>query len=87
MSGSTNGILDVNDDITRNINAQTLFNVNERRARQGLVDQRLRWQPGPGQKSTVDGVGGQQLPRSEFRLDQQHADASRAARSSRSAGW
>ena len=36
------------------------------------------------QKSTVDGVRGHQLPRSEFRLDQQRADTSRAARSSRS---
>ena len=63
------------DDITRNLNAQTLFNVNEPSssqravARAGCVGNAIQ-----DNKSTVDGVGRRQLPRSELRLDQQHAE-------------
>ena len=84
MAGSSKGILDINNDITRNLNAQTLFNVNERADRQGSVAQRLRWKLRA--RSEVDGRRRRrhQLPRSEFRLDQQHADQVETAPSSRS---
>ena len=82
-----NGILDINDDITRNINAQTLFNVNDHELGKGLSISGLVGNP--IHRSEVDRRRrrGHQLPRSEFRLDQQHVDTSRTARSSRSAAW
>jgi len=58
MSGSTKGILDVNDDITRNLNAQTLFNVNERQLFKGIGISGLVGNSFLDQKSTVDGAEG-----------------------------
>ena len=66
----------LNDDITRNINSQTLLQLQRHAARQEPVDQRLRRQRDP--RPEVDGRRrrGHQLPRSELRLDQQHAERS-----------
>jgi TonB-linked SusC/RagA family outer membrane protein len=58
MSGSSNGILDINDDITRNINAQTLFNVNSRELGKGFSISGLVGNSILDQKSTVDGSEG-----------------------------
>jgi TonB-linked SusC/RagA family outer membrane protein len=60
--GSTyNGILDVNDDVTRNINVQTIFNVNERPVWRGLSLSGLVGNGILDQKSTVDGSEGTQF--------------------------
>jgi hypothetical protein len=58
MSGSSNGILDVNDDVTRNINAQTLFQVNERAIAKGLSLSGMVGNAVLDQKSTVNGSEG-----------------------------
>jgi TonB-linked SusC/RagA family outer membrane protein len=58
MAGSTRGIMDVNDDITRNLNAQTLFHVNERAVGKGLSLSGLVGNSILDQKSTVDGAEG-----------------------------
>jgi TonB-linked SusC/RagA family outer membrane protein len=58
MGNSSNGILDVNDDITRNINAQTLFHVNDRPIWKGLSLSGLVGNSVLDQKSTVDGAEG-----------------------------
>jgi TonB-linked SusC/RagA family outer membrane protein len=55
---NSNGILDVNDDITRNINAQTLFNVNEHAIAHGLSISGLVGNSILDQKSSVDGAEG-----------------------------
>jgi TonB-linked SusC/RagA family outer membrane protein len=58
MSGSSNGILDVNDDITRNLTAQTLFHVNDRQIWKGMSISGLIGNSISDQKSTVDGAEG-----------------------------
>jgi TonB-linked SusC/RagA family outer membrane protein len=58
MSGASNGILDVNDDITRNLNAQTLFHINDREIIKGLSLSGLVGNSVLDQKSTVDGAEG-----------------------------
>ncbi|MDB4875156.1 MAG: hypothetical protein JWM41_1602 [Gemmatimonadetes bacterium] len=58
MAGSTRGILDVSDDITRNLNAQTLFHVNDRAIGKGLSLSGLVGNSLLDQKSTVDGAEG-----------------------------
>ncbi|MGH7620036.1 MAG: TonB-dependent receptor domain-containing protein [Gemmatimonadaceae bacterium] len=58
MSGSANGILDINDDVTRNLNAQTLFLVNERAIAKGLSLSGMIGNSVLDQKSTVDGSEG-----------------------------
>ncbi len=58
MSGSFGGILDINDDVTRNINAQTLFNVNERAIAKGLSLSGMVGNAVLDQKSTVNGSEG-----------------------------
>jgi len=58
MSGTANGILDVNDDITRNIASQTLFNLNERPLVRGLSISGMLGNEVLDQKSTVDGAEG-----------------------------
>jgi TonB-linked SusC/RagA family outer membrane protein len=58
MAGSSGGILDVNDDITRNLNAQTLFHVNERQLGKGFSFSGLVGNSVIDQKSTVDGAEG-----------------------------
>ena len=55
---NNNGILDVNDDITRNINAQTLFHVNDHEIGKGLSISGLVGNSILDQKSTVDGAEG-----------------------------
>lgn len=55
---NNNGILDVNDDITRNINAQTLFHVNDHEIAKGLSISGLVGNSILDQKSTVDGAEG-----------------------------
>jgi TonB-linked SusC/RagA family outer membrane protein len=55
---NNNGILDVNDDITRNINAQTLFHVNDHEIVSGLSISGLVGNSILDQKSTVDGAEG-----------------------------
>jgi TonB-linked SusC/RagA family outer membrane protein len=55
---NNNGILDVNDDITRNINAQTLFHVNDHPIANGLSISGLVGNSILDQKSTVDGAEG-----------------------------
>jgi TonB-linked SusC/RagA family outer membrane protein len=58
MSGSSNGILDINDDVTRNINAQTLFQVNERAIAKGLSLSGMVGNAVLDQKSTTNGSEG-----------------------------
>jgi TonB-linked SusC/RagA family outer membrane protein len=58
MAGSSKGIIDVNDDITRNLTAQTLFHVNDRQIVQGLSLSGLVGNSVSDQKSTVDGAEG-----------------------------
>jgi TonB-linked SusC/RagA family outer membrane protein len=58
MSGTRNGILDINDDVTRNINAQTLFQVNERAIAKGVSLSGMVGNAVLDQKSTVDGSEG-----------------------------
>src|SRR5215467_5728838 len=58
MSGTANGILDVNDDITRNISSQTLFNLNERPLGKGVSISGMLGNEILDQKSTVDGAEG-----------------------------
>ena len=60
-----NGILDINDDITRNINAQTVFNVNDHRARQGSVASAARRKR--DSRSQVDGRRRRRAPTSSIR--------------------
>lgn len=58
MSGSSNGILDINNDITRNLNVQTLFNVNSRDIGKGISINAFVGNSFLDQKSTVDGSEG-----------------------------
>ena len=58
MAGSSKGIIDINNDITRNLNAQTLFTVNERQIAGGLSLSGLVGNAVLDQKSTVDGAEG-----------------------------
>ena len=58
MAGSTKGIIDVNNDITRNLSAQTLFHVNERQLAKGLSLSGLVGNSVVDQQSTVDGAEG-----------------------------
>ena len=58
MAGSSKGIIDVNNDITRNLNAQTVFNVNERQIGKGLSLSGFVGNSVVDQKSTVDGAEG-----------------------------
>jgi TonB-linked SusC/RagA family outer membrane protein len=58
MSGSSKGIIDVNDDITRNLTAQTLFHVNDREIGKGLSINGLVGNSVIDQKTTVDGAEG-----------------------------
>jgi TonB-linked SusC/RagA family outer membrane protein len=55
---NSNGILDVNDDITRNISAQTLFHVNDHEIVKGLSISGLVGNSILDQKSSVDGAEG-----------------------------
>jgi TonB-linked SusC/RagA family outer membrane protein len=55
---NSNGILDVNDDITRNISAQTLFHVNDHQIVEGLSISGLVGNSILDQKSSVDGAEG-----------------------------
>jgi TonB-linked SusC/RagA family outer membrane protein len=58
MAGSSKGIIDINNDITRNLNAQTLFTVNERQIAGGLSLSGLVGNAVLDQRSTVDGAEG-----------------------------
>src|SRR5262249_7987402 len=58
MSGTANGILDVNDDIVRNISTQTIFQVNERPVFRGLSLSGLVGNSVQDQKETDDGAEG-----------------------------
>jgi len=55
---STNGILDINDDITRNLNAQTLLNVNDIKLGRGISIRGFVGNAVQDTKSTVDGSEG-----------------------------
>lgn len=61
LGNSFNGILDVNDDVTRNINVQNIFNVNERAVWRGVSVSALLGNGILDQKSTVDGSEGTQF--------------------------
>jgi TonB-linked SusC/RagA family outer membrane protein len=58
MGNTYNGIYDVNDDITRNVTAQTLFHVNDRDIGKGFSIGGLVGNSFIDQKSTVDGSEG-----------------------------
>ena len=58
IASSTNGILDQNDDITRNINAQTLFHLNDRSLGKDLSFSGFVGNAILDQKSTTDGAEG-----------------------------
>jgi TonB-linked SusC/RagA family outer membrane protein len=61
LGSGFNGILDVNDEVSRNINVQTLFNVNERPLWHGISVSGLVGNGILDQKSTVDGAEGTQF--------------------------
>ncbi|MDB4900706.1 MAG: hypothetical protein JWN53_2514, partial [Gemmatimonadetes bacterium] len=58
MGNTYNGIIDINDDVTRNINSQTLFHINERAVGRGFSLSGLIGNSILDQKSTVDGSEG-----------------------------
>lgn len=58
LGNSYNGILDINDDITRNINVQTLFRTNDHPVWNGLSVNGLVGNAITDQKGTVDGSEG-----------------------------
>ena len=57
-ASTSSGILDINDDITRNLNAQTVFNVNDIKLGKGLSLHGLVGNAIQDNKSTVDGSEG-----------------------------
>jgi TonB-linked SusC/RagA family outer membrane protein len=59
VAGSTNGIIDVADDITRNINAQTLLNINSRALTSDISISGLLGNAVSDNKSTTDALKGQ----------------------------
>ncbi len=61
MGVTYNGILDVNNDVTRNLTAQTIFNVNEREVGKGFSLSGLVGNAVLDQKSTVNGSEGTQF--------------------------
>jgi TonB-linked SusC/RagA family outer membrane protein len=61
LGSGFNGILDVNDEVSRNVNVQTLFNVNERPLWRGISISGLVGNGFLDQKSTVDGAEGTQF--------------------------
>ena len=58
LGAGSNGIIDINNDNTRNINAQTLFQVNSFNVGKGLSLSGLVGNSVLDQKSTVDGAEG-----------------------------
>ena len=76
-AGSTQlGMLENWDDVTRKINAQTVFNINSRSLFKGISVSGLFGNATSDYKSTADDVQGP-TSRSELRLDQQHAHGER----------
>ena len=61
MGNSSNGILDVNDNITRNFQSQTIFNVNDHPLFNGLSLSGLLGNSILDQKSNIDGSEGTQF--------------------------
>jgi TonB-linked SusC/RagA family outer membrane protein len=58
MAFTQNGILDIDDDVTRDLNAQTVFNLNDIHLPQGLILRGLLGNSVQDTKSTVDGSEG-----------------------------
>ncbi|HUQ48385.1 MAG TPA: SusC/RagA family TonB-linked outer membrane protein [Gemmatimonadaceae bacterium] len=66
ISGSNNGIIDVANDITRNLSAQTLFNLNARQITKSISFNGLIGQSVSDQLSNTDALKGQDFLEPNF---------------------